>query len=57
VNILREVMQFNATLRGFEFSEEDLELAEEEAFVQGVYPTDMDRLAEFVKRKVMERAN
>lgn len=57
MNVISNVLQFNAEMRGFLYTEEELERAEDEALTEGVSLFDVNEIAEFVKRKIMEKAN
>lgn len=57
MNVIAEVLQFNAQMRGFLYTAEELEIAEQEALMEGVSLFDVNEIAQFVNRKIMERAH
>lgn len=57
MNVISDVLQFNAQMRGFLYTVEELEIAEQEALMEGVSLFDVNEIAQFVNRKIMERAH
>lgn len=56
MTVIQELLQFNAKIRGFEYSEEELCQAEFEAMLKGA-DADPDAMCKFVNEKLMEKAN
>lgn len=57
MNVITEVLKFNAEMRGLIYTDDELEEIEQEALIEGVSLVNPSEIARFVNRKIMERAN